>query len=192
LYGKAKQTFVAKEDAENNTVEMMKVCQWYGPNEKKWLWDGLWRFALISFATCIITGFCGVFTLGMTSCCSMTPNLRKGLSVIFGLIAIFNVMPMMVYWSRICQEESICNESQSNCVNSCRMGSGSWHIFASSFMWISAMITTWSIGPSTHSPYEVSVKDAESQESGDKSPTRVTQPRDDDMVDEEELSDVSW
>jgi hypothetical protein len=59
-------------------------------------------------------------------------------------------------------------------------------------MWISAMITTWSIGPSTHSPYEVSVKDAESQESGDKSPTRVTQPRDDDMVDEEELSDVSW
>ena len=54
------------------------------------------------------------------------------------------------------------------------------------------MITTWSIGPSTHSPYEVSVKDAESQESGDKSPTRVTQPRDDDMVDEEELSDVSW
>ena len=174
----------------------MKVCQWYGPNEKKWLWDGFWRIALISFATCIITGFCGVFTLGMTSCCSMTPGLRKGLSIIFGLIAIFNVMPMMVYWSRICQEESICNESQSNCVNSCRMGSGSWHIFASSFMWISAMITTWSIGPSTHSiPEDVSDKDAESQESGDTSPTRVPQPRvdddDDDSVDEEELSDVS-
>ena len=57
------------------------------------------------------------------------------------------------------------------------------------------MITTWSIGPSTHSiPEDVSDKDAESQESGDTSPTRVPQPRvddDDDSVDEEELSDVS-
>lgn len=143
----AKQTFVAKEHPDDNTTEMLKVCQWYGPNDKTWLWDGYWGFSFFIYTTCMIAGLFGVCTIGMASCYSLTPRVKKWTTILFGLIAVLNVSPLTLYWSRICGEESICNETESYCVNSCQMGSGSWHIFAASFMWVSAMITTWAIKP---------------------------------------------
>ena len=192
----ARQSFV--EDTNNNS-EMMKVCQWYGPHDKRWLWDGYWRFAFVIYTICLLSALGGIIMVGVTSCFTMKARTVRGISMLFGVLAICNAMPLAVYLSRVCKSESICNESQSNCVNSCEMGSGSWHIFATSFMWISAMITTWSIKAGGATSYdreedavdEEAVKDTDSQGSEDTSPTRESRPRYDERDDDSDISSTT-
>ena len=131
------------------TAEMLKVCEWYSADERKWLWDSIWHTSLYSHATCSIIGLLGLIFLGITSCRSIKTRLVRGMSITFGLIAIVNIMPLLIYSkSDLCIEGNVvCDGSQTNCVNSCKMGSGSWQLFALSFMWVSCMVTTWAVEP---------------------------------------------
>ncbi len=74
------------------------------------------------------------------------------LSIGFGVSAMLNMAPMIIFLkSELCTGNDgagICDESQTNCVSTCEMSSGSWQLLATSFMWISAMISAWVISPS--------------------------------------------
>ena len=121
----AKQTFVAKIEEESNEPLMVKVCQWYSPQEKEWLWDNIWNISLISQSVCLIVGLLGVGFLGLASCCSVHMNLFRVMSITFGIIAVINMTPLMIYWkSDLCTTESVCNEYETSCVTSCKMGDG--------------------------------------------------------------------
>jgi len=135
---------------ESNTSEMLKVCQWYSAGEKEWLWDSIWNISFYTHSTCNAFGILAAILLGITSCCSVQPHFFRRLSMSFGIMAILNIIPFLIYWkSGLCSEKTICNENQSNCVDSCQIGGGSYQLFATSFMWLSAMISTWGMLPIT-------------------------------------------
>lgn len=147
----AKQSFVRNSDAnsDNNVDEMLKVCQWYSNNDREWLWDKFWNMSFYSFILCTITGAVACALLSIGSCYVLEKKTSRVLSYIFGILAILSIAPFLIYWkSDICSKDTgVCDQSQSNCVDTCHMGNGSWQLFASSFIWISAMVTTWSLHP---------------------------------------------
>jgi len=150
---------------ESNTSEMLKVCQWYSAGEKEWLWDSIWNISFYTHSICNVFGILAAILLGITSCCCVQPQCFKKLAMSFGIMAILNVIPFLIYWkSEMCSvDQPICNENQSNCVNSCQIGGGSWQLFATSFMWLASMISTWGMLPITKID---SSKDVESQING--------------------------
>jgi hypothetical protein len=153
---------VADVNEESNTSEMLKVCQWYSAGEKEWLWDSIWNTSFYTHSICNVFGILAAILLGISSCYHVQPQFFKMLAMSFGIMAILNVIPFLIYWkSEMCSvDQPICNENQSNCVDSCQIGSGSWQLFATSFMWLSSMISTWGMLPITKTE---SSKDVESQ-----------------------------
>eukprot|EP00554_Chaetoceros_debilis_P004947 CAMPEP_0194088436 /NCGR_PEP_ID=MMETSP0149-20130528/29093_1 /TAXON_ID=122233 /ORGANISM="Chaetoceros debilis, Strain MM31A-1" /LENGTH=116 /DNA_ID=CAMNT_0038772081 /DNA_START=314 /DNA_END=661 /DNA_ORIENTATION=+ len=88
----------------------------------------------------------------MSTCCSIRTGFFQMMSIGFGVNAMLNMAPMIVFLkSELCTGNDgagICDESQTNCVSTCEMSSGSWQLIATTFMWISAMISAWVISPS--------------------------------------------
>lgn len=146
------------------TAEMVTVCKWYSAEERQWLLGGLWEYSTCIFAACILISFFTVGFIGFTSSCHVKTKHMRGASFIFGLLSVLNILPILVYQSDFCKEDIVCNPSHSTCVSACRLGNGSWQLIAVSFMWVSAMITTWFITPSLQGP-ELSFKDEENQKS---------------------------
>lgn len=116
-----------------------------------------------------------------------------------GALAILNMLPFLIFWkSDMCQSENmICNPSQSYCVGSCQIGMGGWQLFICSFMWISAMITTWSI-PMPIETEEVveDLKLSETSSSDSEDPTFPKQSREiiykEQLEGTEENTDIVW
>jgi len=139
----AKHSFVRHPNGE-----MLKVCQWYSNQDKDWLWDKWWNVSFYIFVACTILGAVTCILMGISSSCWKLKKMDcRVLSYIFGILAILNIGPFLIYWKAdICSNSTtMCDESQINCVETCEMGSGSWQLFACSFIWISTMVTTWSM-----------------------------------------------
>lgn len=148
--------FVVKEslvDGSNGDgdPEMLKTCKWMNEKERNWLVDRTWTVSLILQAACILFGFMSMVIILMSSCCSIRKGLFRIMSIGFGANAMLNMTPMIIFLkSELCTGNDgagICDESQTNCVSTCEMSSGSWQLLATSFMWISAMISAWVISP---------------------------------------------
>jgi len=136
-------------DINGSGNNMLTVCQWYSDEDKKWLWDSIWDVSFYAHLTCTLLGLLSATSLGITSCRLLRPHFFRFLSMLFGMMAVLSLTPFLIYWkSDMClQDKPTCNDSQSKCVDSCQIGSGSWQLFAASFMWISSMLVTWSIPP---------------------------------------------
>lgn len=173
----AKQEIVNNPNSESDAGEMMKICQWYSNQDRGWLWDKFWNVSFYSFIGCTVLGAVTCALLGMSSCHTYKKKQSKMLSYLFGNLAILNTIPFLIYWkSKVCSKKGgVCDPSLTNCVDTCQMGSGSWQLFACSFIWISAMMTTWSIEPVKPSTEE---KDDASQSTDDE--------------DEEEMDDKAF
>lgn len=150
----AKETFVKQieqnDDIKTNLEDLNKVCLWYTQEERNWLLNNFWNYALVSEATIILIGLICVSVVGATSCYAFQrTKIFKVFSFAFGCCAIVNALPLgLQYTSDFCtKEEGICNPSGNFCVSTCSWGSGSWQTLATSFLWLSTSFTTWLIRP---------------------------------------------
>lgn len=180
----AKESIVSDPNSVSSVREMLKVCQWYTNDDREWLWDKFWNVSFYSYILCTIIGavVCALLTLG--SCCLFQKMTSRAISYMFGILAILSTLPFVIYWkSDICSKKTgVCDDTQIYCVDTCEMGRGSWQLFACSFMWISAMVTTWSIKPEERSHLPVVEKDTASQSTDDDD--------DDNEEEEESLSEL--
>lgn len=138
------------------------MCQWYSNNDKEWLWDNVWNIAFYGLILCTILGAVACTLLSMGSCCLFNKKICRSFSYSFGILAVLNTLPFLIFWkSDICSKKAgVCDETQLYCVDTCEMGSGSWQLFACSFIWISAMVTTWSIKPESEEKSTLEKDDA--------------------------------
>jgi hypothetical protein len=138
-----KESLVGIQD-ENNNVLMEKVCQWHGEDDKTWLLDPLWIISKWCVITCIVLALFNIGILLISSCYKMESFVYRRISFSFGFIAVLSAVPFTLYFaSGVCNADvSVCDETQTNCVMSCKMGTGSWQLLASSFTFLSTMISS--------------------------------------------------
>ena len=128
----------------NNNLEMAKVCQWHEEDDKTWLLDPLWIISKWCVITCIILALINIGILLAASCYQFDSFVFRRISFSFGFISVLSAVPFSLYFaSGVCNADvSVCDISQTNCVMSCKMGTGSWQLLASSFTFLSTMISS--------------------------------------------------
>ncbi len=127
---------------------MLKICKWYTDQERHWLLDRNFSASFVINACTTLFGFMSMFVLLISSTCSLKIDAFRTMSVGFGINAILNMSPLLIVLkSNVCTDGGICDDSQTNCVSSCELSTGSWQVLATSVMWISAMISSWVISP---------------------------------------------
>lgn len=142
----AKEILVGTEN-ENNEIQYSKVCQWHTEEDGTWLLDPLWIVAKWCLIGSLISAVINIGVLVMSSCYEFGRKNFKRVSILFGIISFLNLIPMMLYFaSDVCKDDVfVCDETETNCVVGCKMGPGSWQLLASSFTFLSTMISIWTI-----------------------------------------------
>ena len=170
-----KETFVAGDLDENNSPEMLKMCQWYTGEERGWLLDSeergwlldrTWDISFIINCCSILFGFLSMVVILISSTCSLKIKTFRALALGFGINAILSMSPILILLkSKVCSDGGVCDDSQTNCVSSCQLSTGSWQVLATSVMWISAMISSCVIGPTKADLAHGTTKELKDEES---------------------------